>query len=298
MPVSQLAKYSLNKGLDANETVAGKVMTVLMWPIMALAIGLARIPINAVPPANWSIPLTAPKLPEPFKPQARRFGDVSEKFDESCDPPSASLNKATNATLDAKDPYKQAAIPIGGTQGEAAREKAAPKGDRDSEAALRYENHALLRMQAKREKIFRNDGKATDEDHPELAREAYKKWQAEKIKANLADNIESHATDHSTIMTNGMHAKRALAYDVAVGISYISPQDLRQLRTVADWRFLKDIEKNDPHKVFEKHFTTGKFLDVLLSEWVRADGNAENNGGMPETIIDEREYSPPSGEQS
>ena len=33
----------------------------------------------------------------------------------------------------------------------------------------------------------------------------------------LKDCVNAHATDHSSILTNPMHAEKALAYDVAIG---------------------------------------------------------------------------------
>ncbi len=285
-PLSQPAEYSLNKGLDANATQFGKVMTVLMWPIMKLTMGLADTRINGVPPDSWRIPLTTPDLPLPFKPKSLRFGQESEQFDEGYDAPGASRNKAPDVPLDPADPY----APIPGSGEGAAQAKDAAKGDRDSEAALRYQDHALLRMKARRERMYKNNEKVKEEDDPQQAGAAYRKWRTDKIRTNLADNIDTHATDHSTIMTNGMHAQRALAYDVAVGVSYISQEDLTQLRKAADWRLLSGLEKNDPHKIFEQHFVKGKFMGVLLSEWAHTSGRAGTDGSMPKTIIDEREF--------
>ncbi|HEU4844198.1 MAG TPA: hypothetical protein VFT05_08035, partial [Burkholderiaceae bacterium] len=167
----------------------------------------------------------------------------------------------------------------------------AAKGDADSEAAMRYEDHARLRMQAKREGLVKKGEKVIGEDKPGQASEKYKAWHNKKIKTCLAENIDAHATDHSTIMTNGMHAEKALAYDVAIGLCHILDKDLHKLRIAADWRFLDGLAKDDPNKVFLEYFKYGKYRRVPPDEWVRTHSK---EGGMPDKIIDQREHPAPN----
>jgi pimeloyl-ACP methyl ester carboxylesterase len=286
-PESQKAQYSLAKGLDATK---GKrlyqVLTFAFSPIMIVTMKIAGVRINALPPKDWKLPLAAPDLPEAFDPEALRFGKSSKEFDQGSDAPAEGRDKDRVRTAD--DPYA-GDRPIGKGGTEAAKRKGndAAEGDRDSEAALRYEHHALLRMQAKRDDLYKPGGKVTEEDDPTTASASYNAWRTDKIKINLADNINTHATDHSTIMTNGLHAQKALAYDVAIGKSRIKKEDLDVLRTAADWRFLEGLAKDDPHKVFLEYFQYGQFEKVAVHEWAHKKGG---DGNMPPRIIDKREF--------
>jgi hypothetical protein len=143
-------------------------------------------------------------------------------------------------------------------------------------------------MQAKRDKVDKKDEEVAGEDNPEKsARPEYKAWRDNQIKTYLAANIDTHATDHSTIMSNGMHAQAALAYDVAIGNCHMLEADWHQLRVAADWRFLKGLNDDDPNKVFFEYFNKGKFQEKSSFEWAH-DKNSE--GAIPDTITDEREH--------
>jgi len=145
-------------------------------------------------------------------------------------------------------------------------------------------------MQAKREGLVKSGDKVEAENDPAKADDKYKAWRTEKIKTMLAENLDAHATDHSTIMTNPMHAEKALAYDVAVGCCDIRAEDLHQMRIVADWRLLGRLKgRNDPHKAFFEYFDTGKFKKLSTYEWVRVPSS---EGTMPTKIADEREWAP------
>jgi hypothetical protein len=163
----------------------------------------------------------------------------------------------------------------------------AAKGNKDSEATMRYEDHARLRMQARREGWAKNDQEVAGEDKPEEASAEYKEWREKKIKTYLAENIDTHATNHSTIMTNSMHAQEALAYDVAVGLCHIRHDDLHDLRKAADWRFVKGLEKSDSNKRFAEYFESGYVDGVSPFKWVE---NPAGEGSMPNKIIDQREH--------
>jgi len=161
-----------------------------------------------------------------------------------------------------------------------------PQGDGRGEAGLQQEHHAYLRMQAKREGRYKNDQKVEAEDKPDTANADYREWRSKKLKTLMADTLDTHATDHSTIMTNPMHAERALAYDVAIGNCDIREEDLHQLRIAADWRFVGGLKNGDAHKVFFEYFDTGYFRGESAYDWAHA------NCKMPDTITDEREWAP------
>jgi len=271
-PESPAASYSISKGLDANTHYVAKGMTVLLSPLMAGVTWAARPRINALPPKHWAIPLSAPPLPEPFKPQALRLGQFSDDFDQQFDP-AGDYRDAQRRRAD-DDPYT--------APGE-------QKGNVNSEASLRYEDHAHLRMQARREGLYKTDDKVAAEDEPATADAKYKAWRSARIKSFLADTINAHATDHSTIVTNPVHAQKALAYDVAIGICDIGERDFGKLRRAADWRFVGGLADDDPSKVFAEYFGYGLFTDKSPADWA----NAKNSEAkMPNKIVDQRTHVP------
>lgn len=286
-PNSPMAKYDIKKGADANAGTLGKIFTFAAAPVMIFSMMLSRVRINALPPKVWQTPLTAPKLPEAFLPEASRFGVSSQNFDEGSDAPGESRNK--NRIRPPNDPYSgDNKIPEGGT--EAARKKGsdAAEGDERSEAALRYEHHAYLRYQAKRAGRYAPDAKVTEEDEPNSASADYKAWRTKMIKDSLAANVNSHATDHSTIMTNELHARKALAYDLAIGRCSISNADMRHFRTVADWRFLDGLPEDDPHNCFQDYFKTGYLIKGYVKKMTVTDWTATADGAIPEKIVNRR----------
>ncbi len=285
LPASPPARYSFSKGLKANTSIVGKVMTFVTAPLLILATRIANTPINAVPPDDWRTPLTAPPL-APFKPQGSKFGQATDAFDEGINPPGEARDK--NRQYAADDPYG-GNRPLPGAPADATSpdKTDAPKGDRNSEAALRYEHHAMLRMEARREGRYGKDKKVDEEDNLALASDGYKSWRSKKIKDILAASIDTHATDHSTIMTNSMHAEKALAYDVAVGVCHLSAADFRKLRVFADWRFLESLEKSHPIAKFWEYFDSGLYQKQMVQDWAIKAGH---EGSMPTDIFDKRAF--------
>ncbi|MGW8394484.1 T6SS effector phospholipase Tle3 domain-containing protein [Pseudoduganella sp. HUAS MS19] len=284
-PPSPIAKYSISKGLAANKNILGKVMTIVSAPVIGIVTAAVRTRINGDPPANWKTPLTAPNLPEPFLPVAMRFDKPCDNFDQDYDAPGDSRDRKRER--DSNDPYAgDRNIPSGGTEGSSRKRTDAAEGDAASEAGLRYEHHAMLRMQAKREGKYAKEKQVTEEDMPSTASAEYNAWRTKKIKESLAKNIDTHATDHSTIMTNGMHAQKALAYEVAVGACYIKEEDFNGFRIAADWRFLAGLAKNDPNKLFDEYFLTGLFREKAVHEWA----NRTPEGIMPAKIANQRGF--------
>lgn len=276
-PESPRAEYSFEKSIDANASMLGKAGAVVVG-LPAKAVSLFDQRLNALPPAGWTIPLAARPLPEAFEPQAILVDRFSKFFDTGTDAPGANRNKDAQYASD--DPY-------GGAKPDDAD---APKGTEQSEAALRYDHHAFLRMRAKRENKYKSGEKVIDEDNPKVASAEYTAWRNKEIKKNLAANMYSSASDHSTIVTNPMHAQKALAYDVAMGHCTIRAKDLHQLRIAGDWRFLDGLDKGNPNKVFLEYFKDGKFNDISVSEWSK---NKKGEGGMPDKIVDQRENRTP-----
>ena len=276
VPHSKIADYSSQKGRLANSTGSGRAMTqVAALALIPLTKG-AGVRINALPPRDWSIPVNAPALPEPFLPQAVQYGVASEDFDQLYNP-RGSLRDPRRSHA-AGDPYHALSD----------EQIGAPKGDRDSHATMLYEDHARVRLMAKRTGRTPMGEKVSEEDMPATASEEHKRWRGDIITANLAANLDTHATDHSTIMTNGMHAEKALAYDVAVGVSHIQEKALRKLRVIADWRLLKNLDDSHSHKIFYEYFRTGKFKTMSVFDWVHSPGST---GALPDSIVNKRRNS-------
>jgi hypothetical protein len=96
--------------------------------------------------------------------------------------------------------------------------------------------------------------------------------------------VDAAATDHSTIFTNPMHAEKALAYDVAVGVSTILPEDQRDFLQLADWRYLEKLNFGKSKK-FSEYFTDGSMDEKSIKEWIKI---LENECGVPSKIKDTR----------
>lgn len=286
-PASPEVEYRVGRGLDASRSALAKVLTVLVTPVAILGLKLSGLRVNALPDKQWTIPIDAPNLPRNFQPLARRFGATDSKFVQAYDAPGQSRDRTRQC--DADDPYA-GDRPLPQKKGEDRREATdAAQGDADSEAAMRYEDHARLRMQARREGMAKKtDQHVEGEDDATKASAEYKAWREQKIKTYLADNVDEQATNHSTILTNGMHAQMALAYDVAIGLNYIRDKDMHQFRIAADWRFLKGLDDEDSSKVFLDYFLSGKFKGVSAFEWANRPGE----GRMPDKIVDQREHPP------
>ncbi|RTL24999.1 MAG: DUF3274 domain-containing protein, partial [Rhodocyclaceae bacterium] len=160
-----------------------------------------------------------------------------------------------------------------------------PMGDANSEAQMRYEDRARLRMRARREGLADENNRVVGEDDPAQASESHKQWRSAKIKTFLSESVDQNATDHSTIVTNPMHAEKAMAYDVAIGVCRLNEADWRELRVEADWRYLQELRnKKRPNGRFAEYFNTGKMTNKDIHSWANSTPEAR----MPPTITDER----------
>lgn len=293
-PKSPDARFALGRALHSNQNWLAKIFTLVSSPALYL-FNLTSVKVNADPPEKWEIPITAPMLDEEtrFKPQAKRYDNPSgadldkEKgaFNEDYDPPSAARD-AKKQDRKAGDPYdnfdnKSEKFP-------AKANKLKAQGDVKTEAAQRYEDHAILRMEARRAKNadwVGADGKVAGEDDPAQASADYAKWRDKKIFDILNSGDKNNPTNHSTIMTNSVHAQYALAYDVAIGLCYLTEGEFLKLRIEADWRFVGGLGDDNPNHAFGDYIFNGKYKAMFLHEWIAKDGDAK----MPAKIHDERD---------
>jgi hypothetical protein len=253
-----------------------------MAPVMIVATRVCKTPINALPPANWTTPLSAPDLPSQFVPEAIRFGIASKQFDQGMDAPGEYRDASTNR--DTNDPYAgNREMPKDATKEARRKGSDAAEGNVDTEAAVKYEHHAMLRMKAKRAGLYKTSDKVLMEDEPESASREYKDWRTAKIRESLAAAIDTHATDHSTIMTNPEHSRKALAYDVGIGVCRIGKSEFSKFRIMADWRFVQSLESNNLVRDFDEYFQNGLLKEQSITAWSKT-----GDASMPTKIINLR----------
>ncbi|VWB52452.1 T6SS effector phospholipase Tle3 domain-containing protein [Burkholderia lata] len=292
-PPSPPAKFNLIGALKGNESVFGVAATLASAPIMffvtqiSSALNLFRV--NAIPPEGWTVVADAPALDEPFPPKALRFGkpietkdgNATSDFNEGNDPPAAWRDASkSEADKRADDPYDQY---------NAKNDDSVAQGTAESEAGQRYEDRALMRMEARRTlntEWLDGDGHVIGEDGKSEMPESYKEWRDKQIVDWLDRGSTNSPTNHSTTMTNPKHAKKALAYDVAIGVCYLTPDQLYDLRIEADWRMFDGIPEGHPNKKYGKYFAKGAIYDLPMHEWVHAESS---EGKMPDAITNERE---------
>ncbi|RQT40652.1 hypothetical protein DF036_03080 [Burkholderia contaminans] len=292
-PPSPPAKFNLIGALKGNESVFGVAATLASAPIMffvtQISSALNMFRVNANPPEGWTVVADAPALDEPFTPKALRFGkpiettdgDATSDFNEGNDPPAAWRDASkSEADKRADDPYDQY---------HAKNDDSVAQGTAESEAGQRYEDRALMRMEARRTlntEWLDGDGHVIGEDGKSEMPEGYKEWRDKQIVDWLDRGSTNSPTNHSTTMTNPKHAEKALAYDVAIGVCYLTPEQLYDLRIEADWRMGDGIPLDIPNKTYADYFASGTLYRTPLQEWIHAD---KSEGKMPSAIVDERE---------
>lgn len=199
---------------NAQQSWIAKVATVVTAPFLLVATRVMGLSVNAMPAKDWAVPINAPVLPEPVVPKARRYG-ADHDFDEGKDPARDALARSGDPDKLRDDPYGDVLQQPG-------------LGDAGTEAAYRYELRARLRMAENRGSIPKDDPQA----------------QRQTLQRLLAEN--PNATDHSTILTQPLHAEKVLAYDVALGWvdwGRITAADMQLFRTFAHWVMVKDTSK-------------------------------------------------------
>ncbi|WP_205785463.1 hypothetical protein [Burkholderia sp. Ac-20344] len=293
-PPSPPAKFGLVGALKGNESVWGMMGTLITAPLMyagtAATAAMKMFRVNEDPPKGWTVTADAPALDQPFPPKAKRFGKpitptedgpAKSDFNEGNDPPSA-WRDASKADADkrADDPYDlyKSKNKDGDAQGTA-----------ESETGQRYEDRALMRLEARRamnSDWVDKDGHVIGEDGKSDVPEGYKDWRDKQITDGMDRGQTNNPTNHSTTMTNADHAEYALAYDVAVGLCYLTETQIKALRIEADWRMGKGVSDDNPHKQYYDYFLLGKIDDLAMHQWVHKEGG---EGNMPGKIADERE---------
>ncbi|MBN3727312.1 hypothetical protein [Burkholderia sp. Ac-20379] len=260
----------------------------MLYIVTMATSSLGMMRTNADPPKGWNVLCDAPALPKSFAPQAMRYGAVvsvkdgnaTSDFNEDNDPVAAARNKS-KTVADPADPYDSYRA-----KGKHAGEMA-PHGDVDSEASQRYEDHAIARMEARHDnnpQWVQNDVVVGEAGPDAQMPEGYQAWRNKQV-VHILDAAVNNPTNHSTIMTNPMHAEKALAYDVAIGVSRISPKQLNQFRIEADWRFGGDLASDNPNNTYSTYFDKGKMDGEFLQDWVIKDPEAR----LPESIDDKRQ---------
>ncbi|WP_441294147.1 T6SS effector phospholipase Tle3 domain-containing protein [Burkholderia sp. MSMB1835] len=292
-PPSPPAKYTVVGALKGNETVWGTLGTIASAPILSIVTLITSsrkmMRVNADPHKDWVVVADAPALDEPFSPKALRFGkpiethdgDAKSDFNEGIDAPAAwrDASKA-DAEKRADDPYDQY---------KPENKASIAQGTADSEAGQRYEDRAIVRMEARRAKNAAwvdSDGHVVGEDGKSDAPEGYMDWRNERIKDILDAGKENNPTNHSTTMTNPEHARKALAYDVAIGLCYLTDKQIKALRIEADWRMGDGIPFENPNKKYAGYFEKGQLDRQPMHVWAHGK---DSEGKMPDTIVDERE---------
>lgn len=322
-PASSKAQYGLSRELRGDHSLPGVVAAGLVAPVLKIGLLLAKMSVNASPPRvghqkTWEVPLEAPALDDPFSPKTIKYGSpmkkitltgadgmtVESEFNESYDPPSAARNASKGvAQKNDNDPYDSfKPDPEKRGTGEAATATDA-QGTEASEAAQRYEDHAVLRQEARRDVMLHlkptdwvnADGAVIGEDNPADASADYSVWHKDRISTVLLGGQYNNPTNHSTTMTNPEHAEKALAYDVAIGVCHLSGDDWWKLRIEADWRFQDGMEDINPAKKYGTYFKDGVMGQVPDKKGVKAQrslyewAHGVEEARIPAGIEDHRE---------
>jgi hypothetical protein len=149
-----------------------------------------------------------------------------------------------------------------------------------------------MRQEARRNEHFgatkgwvNEEGKVVGEDNVANATTEYKVWRNGQIGKILTNGNTNNPTNHSTILTNPMHAEKALAYDIAIGLCYLSERDWTTLRIEADWRFGEGLDDGNPNKKYSEYFAYGDYYGEPLHKWVSTHPEAVR----PDKIVEQRE---------
>jgi hypothetical protein len=219
--------------LQSNQGIIGKILTALSTPLLAL-LALLKIPVHADAPKHWSVPIHAPALPNPFLPRAYRWSDhgpIRRRLDPS--------GNARDASRD--EQLKRPTIPMTGTRRAPARMARPPTfpwamHPPRRNCATRTGPGCACRPDVLPGQCRRPGG----EDKPEEATADYQQWRSEQISQFLVAGVDQNATDHSTIVTNPEHARRAAAYDVAVGVCTLT----EKICVSCGWRRIGGMHSN------------------------------------------------------
>lgn len=250
-----------------------------------------KFPVNANPPKGWTVPCNAPKLDQPFEPVAMKHGYPIQAVKDG-DKAVSFFNEGNDPPASDRDMYKTAVNKRGGDAIDQYAGAAPAEGNAASEAGLRYEMHAIVRQTARREQdadgpMFGPSGSVISETPGYKTADDRTRYANSTVKACLESTEKNNPTNHSITMTNPMHAEKALAYDVAIGVCRLTSQDWADLRIEADWRFSSSVSQTTPSKKYSEYFSKGTMSNTPLDAWVKSDPDA----AMPKRISDERDGS-------
>jgi len=291
-PAQKYASYSIKQGVEASEGSFSTILTVGFAPLFIVATGLARS--LAMPrPTKTGNRTERTRLGSALQAAVLALWPDKRGIRRSYEPPGES-RQAGKQRAPGDDYLANHEIPPGGLQGQAGKSEAkrmdSARGTADDEARLRFEQRAVIRAQAVREGMS-PAGQKVQQEMPNATPDAeYQAWRSTRIEKMMSSQAGAYATDHSTILTNPMHAERALAYDVAVGVCRIKPDQLRKLRVAADWRLLEVLSKTESARLFEEYFIEGKFHGLTITDWTQ---QTNGGGSLPASIVDVRENSAP-----
>jgi len=213
--------------------------------IMWTATHVRKIPIQATPDKDHSVPLNAPPLLTPVLPASHRPGTRDSDFDRYTDDANAVRN-----------------------------------GDDNADRRLqRYEDAATQRLY---EAQAKKDG--AEKDSP--------KWKETVTDRQLQmmSAPPENATDHGTIVGNPVHCRNAMAWDVAIGICRLWPEEIHDLRKFADWRLGNDVaEEKADAKMDAMYFTDATYDGKNLKDGLYATTNRE---ALTTKIVDQAQTEP------
>jgi pimeloyl-ACP methyl ester carboxylesterase len=223
-PRSPIAKFDLS--LDPNRTPEQRAQASTYAPLIRIVAAAFGKPLHDPPPKDHAVAISAPAVPDPIYPRSTRGGEASFVERGAGGPVHGEFDEAI------EDPRKQAATPEG-------------------KAQQQYEYRARMRQQ---------EALGALGSEEKLGREAYEAQAEREFERARNDPRErANATDHSTILTNSMHSRKVVAYDLAVGACWIEPERLLALRKLADWRRLS-ISAGD------EYFARGTLRNAKLQD--------------------------------
>ncbi|CAG9179323.1 hypothetical protein LMG23992_03975 [Cupriavidus laharis] len=242
---------------------------------------------SASPDQHWAVPLNAPKVPcGGIEPKARYLARGNGQLREgetysSEDSPwiLGPFNRHKESASDSLNPNRADA----GSDDPYASHRSSGRGDAATEAAMRYDQNAGVRQEARRV-LYDEHGKAnsgvpfTENDVRKMNADHYREirgtdfgeFEQATRMGLLAKGVDQQATNHSTILTNPAHGEHVLAYDVDVGICHFNDEHMNQLRRMADWRWCQPDKTagNQMDKEFE-YYSEATFDGNKLAEHAR-----------------------------
>ncbi len=190
------------------------------------------MPTRARAGRSRSTPGAAGVLPA----EARHYGEALKEFDASFDPAGKARNR-NRANAPPDDPYTQHGV----HRTRDGRDSDAPLGNEHTEAQLRYEHRAQLRMKARRQGKAKADGSVPGETQGGSASADYQAWRTGEIRQMLKDCVTPRHRPPSILDQPDARREGAGLRCGDRGCT-LSEQDWRELRVEADWRYCSRFE--------------------------------------------------------